>query len=262
MRRAGVEPAQPAGGWVTATEARQCPADAFLSTLGGIRTHALHRERVATTPGWSARATSVPGVGFEPTRTGSKPASLPLADPGKSVLSTQYSVLARAEGEGVEPSRLIARPGSSRMPSPFGLPFRSFTQHSVLSTLSTFTSLDGWIRTSVVRLPRPADETRLSYIQIRHSALSPQHSALTKMGPEGFEPSPRWLRARDAAANTWIPINEKGQASRGHLALSGSTPRGPGVTSATDTEAGWGTAVGAKRPRQFVRPRNDDNCLP
>src|SRR5439155_15360446 len=25
------------------------------------------------------------------------------------------------------------------------------------------------------------------------------------MGPEGLEPSPRWLRARHAAANTWIP---------------------------------------------------------
>ena len=29
----------------------------------------------------------------------------------------------QAEGEGVEPSRLIARPVSSRVPSPFGLPF-------------------------------------------------------------------------------------------------------------------------------------------
>ena len=30
----------------------------------------------------------------------------------------------RAEGEGVEPSRLIARPSSNRVPSPIGLPFR------------------------------------------------------------------------------------------------------------------------------------------
>src|SRR5207244_10778827 len=30
-----------------------------------------------------------------------------------------------AEGEGVEPSRLIARPFSRRLPSPIGLPFRS-----------------------------------------------------------------------------------------------------------------------------------------
>ena len=32
---------------------------------------------------------------------------------------------AHAEGEGVEPSRLIARPFSGRLPSPVGLPFRS-----------------------------------------------------------------------------------------------------------------------------------------
>jgi hypothetical protein len=31
----------------------------------------------------------------------------------------------QAEGEGVEPSRLIARPFSGRLPSPIGLPFRS-----------------------------------------------------------------------------------------------------------------------------------------
>src|SRR5262249_44271835 len=30
----------------------------------------------------------------------------------------------KAEGEGVEPSRLIARPFSGRLPSPIGLPFR------------------------------------------------------------------------------------------------------------------------------------------
>src|SRR5438876_8470958 len=27
-----------------------------------------------------------------------------------------------------------------------------------------------------------------------------------QVGPEGLEPSPRWLRARYAAANTWIPF--------------------------------------------------------
>jgi hypothetical protein len=27
------------------------------------------------------------------------------------------------------------------------------------------------------------------------------------VGPEGLEPSPRWLRARYAAANTWIPLS-------------------------------------------------------
>ena len=39
---------------------------------------------------------------------------------GRSATDTSGS----AEGEGVEPSRLIARPGSSRVPSPVGLPFR------------------------------------------------------------------------------------------------------------------------------------------
>jgi hypothetical protein len=56
-----------------------------------------------------------------------------------------------------------ARPFSGRLPSPIGLPFRS---------------LDGWIRTSVLRRPRPADETRLSYIQILQwdpRDLNPHH---------------------------------------------------------------------------------------
>ena len=35
-----------------------------------------------------------------------------------------------AEGEGVEPSRLIARPISNRVPSPFGLPFRIPDHHA------------------------------------------------------------------------------------------------------------------------------------
>ena len=35
MRRAGVEPALPTGGWVTATWARQCPADAICLMSSG-----------------------------------------------------------------------------------------------------------------------------------------------------------------------------------------------------------------------------------
>ena len=53
-------------------------------------------------------------------------------------------------------------------------------------------SLDGWIRTSVLRLPKPADEAALPHPE-------------TTVGPEGLEPSPAWLRARYAATNTWIP---------------------------------------------------------
>ena len=54
----------------------------------------------------------VRGEGVEPSSPGSRPGSLPLADPRD-----------KAEGEGVEPSRLIARPFSRRLPSPVGLPF-------------------------------------------------------------------------------------------------------------------------------------------
>jgi hypothetical protein len=80
------------------------------STLGGIRTHDLHLERVATTPGWSARA------------FGECPA-------------------------GVEPA------------------------------------CPAWKADAWAARPR----------------------AQQSVGPEGLELSPHWLRARDAAANTWIP---------------------------------------------------------
>jgi hypothetical protein len=55
--------------------------------------------------------------GFEPRSPGWKPGVVPL-DQSRSAFDS------RAEGEGVEPSRLIARPSSSRVPSPIGLPFR------------------------------------------------------------------------------------------------------------------------------------------
>ena len=81
------------------------------SVPGGTRTRDLHRDRVASTPGCSTRTitsgpgrssthsiplkrgwsadclpgqlpTSAPGAGVEPTLAGSKPAVLPLDDPG------------------------------------------------------------------------------------------------------------------------------------------------------------------------------------
>ena len=92
---------------------------------------------------------ATPGVGVEPTSAGSKPASLTISRPRKTVGSRQSAVgsrqsavearrvptgacrlltanclLAPAEGEGVEPSRLIARWFSGPLPSPVGLPFR------------------------------------------------------------------------------------------------------------------------------------------
>jgi hypothetical protein len=57
----------------------------------------------------------VRGEGVEPSSAASKTAGLPLADPRAAQ---------QAEGEGVEPSRLIAQPFSRRLPSPIGLPFR------------------------------------------------------------------------------------------------------------------------------------------
>ena len=56
--------------------------------------------------------------GFEPRSPGWKPGVVPLDQ-------SRHAAHARAaEGEGVEPPRLIARPSSSRVPSPVGLPFR------------------------------------------------------------------------------------------------------------------------------------------
>ena len=86
-------------------------------------------------------STQVRGGGVEPPSPGSKPGSLPLADPrsrSKSALresnpprqlgrldaSAARPRAHKAEGEGVEPSRLIARPLSGRLPSPVGLTFR------------------------------------------------------------------------------------------------------------------------------------------
>jgi hypothetical protein len=60
VTEAGVEPAQPEGGWVTATGARQCPADAYSSSTGGSRTHSIPGSK----SGWSAsclRSRSSPG---------------------------------------------------------------------------------------------------------------------------------------------------------------------------------------------------------
>ena len=101
----------------------------------------------------------VRGDGIEPPLPGSKPGGLPLADPragdfphiakcppgvepgwpawkaGASAARPRARHR-KAEGEGVEPSRLIARLFSRQLPSPIGLPFR-FPR-----------SCGGWSRTS------------------------------------------------------------------------------------------------------------------
>ena len=117
-----------------------------------------------------------------------------------------------------------------------------------------FVSLDGWIRTSVLRFPKPADEARLSYIQIR------------SVGPEGLEPSPRWLRARDAAANTWIPSFRP--AGRQKKPGVGETPgrrralpEGPGVRAAGGS-AGWPGGRPVPPSPSDRSTESDSSCAP
>src|SRR5262245_17611380 len=43
---------------------------------------------------------------------------------GRCLGGSATATFRSAEGEGVEPARLVARPGSGRVPSPVGLPFR------------------------------------------------------------------------------------------------------------------------------------------
>ncbi len=76
-----------------------------------------------------------------------------------------------AEGEGVEPSRLIARPSSSRVPSPFGLPSRPC-------------STGGRNRTCELLFNREAHE--------------PAHATPVRIsvGAAGFEPALSWSRTR------------------------------------------------------------------
>ena len=80
----------------------------------------------------------------------------------------------------------------------------------------TAISREGGLRTHDLRFPKPADWPAFLPLETEHPAgiepalpawragRLPLHHGCT-VGPEGLEPSPRWLRARDAAANTWIP---------------------------------------------------------
>lgn len=73
VRRAGVEPAMPEGGWVTATWARQCPADANNQMAqAGIepaesRRFELRRFAELRTAPVDVNKTTASPMGFEPT---------------------------------------------------------------------------------------------------------------------------------------------------------------------------------------------------
>ena len=91
------------------------PVSRFPRAPRGSRTRlsGLGSPRLTARPGTHQPSLRVRDRGFEPRSPGWKPGVVPL-DQSRGL---------QAEGEGVEPSRLIARPGSSRVPSPFGLPF-------------------------------------------------------------------------------------------------------------------------------------------
>src|SRR5262249_25877611 len=73
----------------------------------------LGSPRLTARPGTHQQPLRVRDRGVEPRSPGWKPGVVPLDQSRKE----------QAEGEGVEPSRLIARPGSGRVPAPIGLSF-------------------------------------------------------------------------------------------------------------------------------------------
>ena len=81
MCRAGVEPAQLESARVTASEARQCPADTISPMAQeGVEPSAFPLLKGDGLP-IAYRAELLRGVGVEPTSSRSKRDSLPLADP-------------------------------------------------------------------------------------------------------------------------------------------------------------------------------------
>ena len=126
------------------------PDDFRASSSGGWnRTNGLLVQSQASLPAATApdhrfiedtrRKTASSGRRIRTSSPGSKPGGLPLADPRRVPCGSRTRLAGledrqplplgqghiKAEGEGVEPSRLIARPLSRRVPSPVGLPFRS-----------------------------------------------------------------------------------------------------------------------------------------
>jgi hypothetical protein len=80
-----------------------------------------------TVLGCSARgALSIEHHGTSERDRGIEPRSRGWEPPVLLLDQSRTTIAIKAEGEGVEPSRLIARPISNRVPSPFGLPFRIF----------------------------------------------------------------------------------------------------------------------------------------
>jgi hypothetical protein len=109
VREGGFEPPPPD------SKSGSLPVSRFPRAPRGSRTRLsdLGSPRLTARPGTHRPSHRVRDRGVEPRSPGWKPGVVPL-DQSRGL---------RAEGEGVEPSRLIARPDSSRVPSPIGLPF-------------------------------------------------------------------------------------------------------------------------------------------
>src|SRR6201993_1604444 len=109
IREGGFDPPPPD------SKSGSLPVSRFPRAPRGSRTRLsdLGSPRLTARRGTHQRSQRERDRGVEPRSPGWKPGVVPL-DQSRGL---------RAEGEGVEPSRLIARPVSSRVPSPFGLPF-------------------------------------------------------------------------------------------------------------------------------------------
>src|ERR1700756_4500263 len=76
-----------------------------------------------------------------------------------------------------------------------------------------------------------------------------------QVGSEGLEPSPRWLRARYAAANTWIPVLARRESNprlgliRSRLWPLSYGPVGPEGFEPTPCRLKGGDAAVTPRPR-------------
>src|SRR5271167_575388 len=109
IREGGFEPPPPD------PKSGSLPVSRFPKAPRGSQTRlsSLGSPRLTARPGTHKPSLRERDRGVEPRSPGWKPGVVPL-DQSRGL---------QAEGEGVEPSRLIARPGSSRVPSPIGLPF-------------------------------------------------------------------------------------------------------------------------------------------
>jgi hypothetical protein len=122
----------------------------------------------------------------------------------------------RSGRRGSRTLKACARPGSGRMPSPIGLPFRFQSprqdlnlrspapEAGALTRLRYSKILFSLHRSSFILSISPRGRTRTCDLLLPKQARWPVY-ATRRVGPEGLEPSLRWLRARDAATNTLVP---------------------------------------------------------